>query len=219
MIKITYFDFNFWRLDILRLCLSYSKTPYVYEKISRENFIKKKKDGDFPFGQLPVITINNRMHGQTSSLAKYCARKSNLYDSNIENSLVIDQVLDWAKDITLKIAPSIREKNRQKQLKLRKSFIKNDLKNWFAFLEKLFLNSSEKRVFFTDNFSVADFTAWRVIYWFWSGKLELINNDFLKEFPHLNNFFQTICSFEPLSKLNEFKEITSKKYRKKIKST
>ena len=211
MIKITYFDFNFWRLDVLRLCLSYSKTPYVYEKISRESFLKKKGEGAFPFGQLPVMTINNRMYGQTLSLARYCAKKSNLYDSEIENSLVIDQVLDWANDITLKIAPSIREKNIQKKLRLRKYFINNDLLNWFTFLEKLFVGSSKKKVFFTDKFSVADITAWRIIYWFWSGKLELINNDFLKEFTNLNIFFHTISSFEPLIKLIEFKEITSKK--------
>ena len=26
MIKLVYFDFNFWKFDILRLCLSYSKS-------------------------------------------------------------------------------------------------------------------------------------------------------------------------------------------------
>ena len=33
--KVTYFDFNFWRVDILRLSFGYSKIPYEYKKIKR----------------------------------------------------------------------------------------------------------------------------------------------------------------------------------------
>ena len=43
MIKLFYFDFNFWRIDILRLCLSHSKIPYEYVRIDRQQWPKKKK--------------------------------------------------------------------------------------------------------------------------------------------------------------------------------
>ena len=58
MIKLIYFDFNFWRIDILRLCLSHSKIPYEYVRINRQQWPKKKNE--FPFGQLPVMIINDK---------------------------------------------------------------------------------------------------------------------------------------------------------------
>ena len=33
MIKLVYFDFNFWRFDILRLSLAYSNIPFECERV------------------------------------------------------------------------------------------------------------------------------------------------------------------------------------------
>ena len=211
MIKLVYFDFNFWRIDILRLCLSHSKVPYEYIRIKRHQWPRKKKE--FPFGQLPVMIINEKKFSQTHTLAKFCATRASLYDTNELKILVIDQVLDWANEITTHIAPSIRaamrEKNFAKSKRLRKDFIKNDLIPWFSYLENLLKNSSLNKKFFTDKFSIADITAWRVIFWFCSGKLDLINPSFLNETPTLKKYYDEICNYKPLNKLVEFKSITN----------
>ena len=209
MIKLIYFDFNFWRIDILRLCLSHSKIPYEYVRINRQQWPKKKKE--FPFGQLPVMIINDKQFSQTHSLAKFCATRASLYDTNELKILIIDQVLDWANEITTHIAPSIRaamrEKNLAKSKKLRQEFIENDLLLWFSYLENLLKNSSLNKKFFTDKFSIADITAWRVIFWFCSGKLDLIDPSFLDQTPILKNYYNEICNYKPLNKLEEFKSI------------
>jgi len=209
MIKLIYFEFNFWRVDIARLSLSFAKIPYKLEKIQRDEFIKKKKLGFFPFGQLPVMVLDKKMYGQTLAIAKYCASKSNLYGINTNESLIIDQVLNWANDINTKIATSIREKNEQKKKRLRKNFVNNDLMIWFDFLEKLFLRVSKNKKFFIDRFSLADITAWRVIHWFVSGKLELINPEFIRNFKNLNKFYKNISKEESLINLKEYSEIIS----------
>jgi glutathione S-transferase len=209
MIKLYYFDFNFWRLDVCRLTLSYGNIPYEYIKIPRATWIKRKKQGGFPFGQLPVMKFNNKTYGQTSSIARFCARKANLYEKKPEKSLIIDQVLDWANDITYKIAPSIREKNKAKQLKLRKRFVKIDLDLWFSFLENLLRNSSNKKKFFTDKFSLADITAWRLIYWFCSEKLDGIDKNFIHKFSFLNQYYHDISEIKKFNELGEYKKIIS----------
>ncbi len=209
MIKLIYFDFDFWRVDILRLSLSHSNIPYELQRIPRGNWAKHKKE--FPFGQLPSMIIDNKRFAHTHSLAKFCAIRSSLYDNDEFKILIIDQVIDWANEITNHIAPSIRaamrEKNLEKFIKLRKEFIKNDLINWFSYLENLLKNSSSKKLFFTDKFSIADITAWRMIFWFCSGKLELINDSFLDKLPILKNYYHNISNYKPLIELKEFKSI------------
>jgi len=211
MIKLVYFDFNFWRVDILRLSLAYSEIPYEYKRIKRQEWPKEKKN--FLFGQLPVMIVDNKQYAHTHSLARFCAMKSSLYDNNKIKAMVIDQVLDWANEITNKIAPSIRaamrDKDLEKSKRLREEFIKNDLLIWFSYLEKLFDQSSSKKIFFNDKFSIADIVAWRVIYWFYCGRLDQIDNKFLDEFPLIQNFFEKMNAFKPLIKLEEYKDIIS----------
>lgn len=208
-IKLIYFDFNFWRIDILRLALSFSKISYTYEQVPRREWLIKKKQ--FPFGQLPVMIIDDEKYAHTHSLARFCARRSNLYDDDQFKILTIDQVLDWANEITIHIAPSIRaairEKNFQKSKKLRQEFIENDLYNWFSYLDKLLKNSSTEKKFFTDKFSIADITAWRVLFWFCSGKLDMIDGSFLEKLPDLKKYYHFISNYKPLTQLSEFKLI------------
>ena len=211
MIKLVYFDFNFWRVDILRLSLAYSGIQYEYKRIKRQEWPIEKKN--FLFGQLPVMIIDNKQYAHTHSLARFCAMESGLYDNNKIKAMVIDQVLDWANEITNKIAPSIRaamrDKDLEKSKRLRKEFIKNDLLIWFSYLEKLFDQSSSKKIFFNDKFSMADIAAWRVIYWFYCGRLDQIDNKFLNKFPLIQNFFEKMNEFKPLIELEEYKDIIS----------
>ena len=104
--KLVYFDFNFWRVDILRLCLSYANIPYTYDRVPRADLPKQKQK--FPFGQLPVMVYDNKQFGHTHSLAVFCAKKASLYEKDEVKILIINQVIDWANEITNKIAPSIR---------------------------------------------------------------------------------------------------------------
>ena len=101
----------------------------------------------------------------------------------------------------------IREKNLEKAKNLRLNFIKNDLKNWFSYLEKLFDNSSVKKEFFTDKFSVADITAWRLIQWFTSRKLSYIDTNFIEDFHLLKKLYHRVSNIEKFNSLPEFKEI------------
>ena len=211
MIKLVYFDFNFWRIDILRLCLGYSKVPYEYKRIKRQEWPKEKEN--FPFGQLPIMIIKDKQYAHTHSLARFCALESKLYDNEKLKAIVIDQVLDWANEITNKIAPSIRAAMRDKDLEkskiLREQFIKNDLLVWFSYLEKLFDQNSKKKKFFTDKFSMADIIAWRVIYWFYCGRLDQIDNKFLDKFPLIQNFFKEMNAFKTFIELKEYKDVIS----------
>ena len=132
------------------------------------------------------------------------------YSENKDECLIIDQVLSWANDINSKIAPSIREKNKVKQIKLRNKFVRNDLVTWFNYLERIY----EKRVgnenFFLKKFSLADITAWRIIHWFKSGKLDLINPNFLNKFTKLSTFYESVNKYDAFNKIKLYQEIIAK---------
>ncbi len=157
------------------------------------------------------MEVNGKVFSHTHSLARFCAKKASLFEQDEFKILIVDQVLDWANEITNHIAPSIRaamrEKNFEKSRKLREEFINNDLNTWFYYLEDLFKRSSEKKKFFTDKFGIADITAWRIILWFTSGKLDQIDSSFLEKTPILKEYYESICEFQPFTKLDVYKKI------------
>ena len=203
-IKLVYFDFNFWRIDILRLSLAYAGIDYEFERIPREDWTKFKDK--HPFGQLPIMYYKDNVFCHTHSLAIFCASKSNLYSSDEKKQIVINQVIDWANEITYRIAHSIREKNPEKSKKLRKIFIEKDFYTWFGYLDEFFKKNSSNS-FFTGKLSIADITAWRVIRWFLSGNLEQIDTKFIQRFDGLKDFYEEFSSNEKIKNLQEFKEI------------
>jgi hypothetical protein len=54
---------------------------------------------------------------------------------------------------------------------------------------------------------MADIVAWRVIYWFYCGMLDKIDNKFLDKFPLIQNFFKQMNTFKSFTKLDEYKDI------------
>ena len=85
-IKLVYFDFNFWRIDILRLSLAYAGIDYEFERIPREDWIRFKDKQ--PFGQLPVMYYKENVYCHTHSLATFCASKSDLYSSDEKKQII-----------------------------------------------------------------------------------------------------------------------------------
>ena len=107
----------------------------------------------------------DNVYCHTHSLATFCA-SNQTFTVVTKKQIIIHQVIDWANEITYRIAHSIREKNPDKSKKLRRVFIEKDFYTWFGYLEDflkktLIIHSSLEKL------SIADITAWRVIRWFY----------------------------------------------------
>lgn len=102
-IKITYFDFG-GKGEPLRLAAYYAGIPFIDERLTRDEFIRRKESGALPFGQVPLMTCDNDLGGlgyvpQCSAILRYIGRKSrdgkytNVYPGNEYETAQIDAVL------------------------------------------------------------------------------------------------------------------------------
>ena len=206
-IKIIYFDFDFWRVDICRLTLSIAKIPYEYIRIPRKDWHKRKNSGEFNFGQLPAMIINEKKVAQTSAMARYCGKISNLYPEDNFDSLLVDQILDVVNDVTLSISPSIREKNFEKKKEMRTNLNNTILPKWLNYIEKFTSTHKKSKFIITRNFTIADIMMWRFLLWLNCGLLEHIDTNLLKNYENLNKYFNYISAYKKLKQTNEYNEI------------
>jgi len=205
-IKLIYFNFPFWRVDICRLTLEIANIKYKNVVVSKKYFLKNKTR-EFPFGQLPILIVNNTKIAQTSAMIRYCGRLADLYPNDPMESALVDQVIDFANDLTYLISFSIREKNRIKKRTKRKKLNDIILPEWISYLERFFIINNINNFFVTEKFSVSDLIVWRILLWLTSGKLENIDLKLKERFPKLDKYFNFMSNNSIVINLKEYSRI------------
>lgn len=208
-IRLVYFNFPFWRVDICKIALAIGKIPYENRIISRKYFIKNKETDEFPFGQVPVLIFKKIKIAQTGAMIRFCGKLSGLYPKDDIKCALVDQSVGFANDLTNLIIPSIREKNENKKKELREKLSKVVIPRWLGYLERFYVNHRESKYFLSKSLTIADIIIWRILLWVSSGKLEFIPQNILENFFEINSYFKNISDNKNINGTCEYKHILS----------
>ena len=186
-LKLSYPDLPFWRAETSRLALFIGEIEFEDYRPSREEIAKMRTEGVFPFGQFPVLQVDDKTIAQTGAIARFCGKLSGLYPTeNDFYAAKVDEVIDLATDITGKIRPSLIEKDPEKRMEMRRELVETVLPNWLGFMETLLEKNGKTGYFVDDSLTVADLAAWRLCGWISGGIIDGIPETILDAFPLLN---------------------------------
>ena len=186
-LKLIYPDLPFWRAETSRMALFIGEIEFEDYRPSREEIAKMRTEGVFPFGQFPVLQVDDKTIAQTGAIARFCGKLGGLYPTeNDFYAAKVDEVIDLATDITGKIRPSLIEKDPEKRVGMRRELAETVLPNWLGFMEKLLENNGKTGYFVDDSLTVADLAAWRLCGWISGGIIDGIPETILDAFPLLN---------------------------------
>ena len=183
-LKLFYPDLPFWRAETSRIALFIGGIEFEDIRPSREELKKMKTEGFFPFGQFPILHVDDKTIAQTGAIARFCGKLSGLYpkDNNFYAAKV-DEVLDLATDITFKIRPALIEKDPDKRREMRRELTQTVLPIWLGFMETLLERNGKTGYFVNDSLTVADLAAWRLCGWISGGIIDGIPESILDKFP------------------------------------
>ena len=186
-LQLIYPDLPFWRAETSRIALFIGGIEFEDIRPSREEIKKMKTEGYFPFGQFPILQVDGKTIAQTGAIARFCGKISGLYptDNNF-NAAKVDEVIDLATDITLKIRPALKENNSDKSMLMRRELAETVLPIWLGFLETLLESNGKTGYFVNDSLTVADLAAWRLCGWISGGIIEGVPETILDKFPLLS---------------------------------
>jgi len=93
------------RAELARFIFAEAKVPYTNKLVAdwEKEKVEGLADGTLPFGQVPRLTNGKVSLVQSNAIARYLARKFNLYGSNSTEHALVDQWIDTAEDIRSKI--------------------------------------------------------------------------------------------------------------------
>ncbi len=195
-IRLTYFNFPFWRAETSRLALHIGGIEFEDVRPGRDDFRAKKAAGEFPYGQLPVLEVDGEMFAQSVAIAKFCGKLSGLYPKDDDLAAMrVDEFLDAAAQITSLVNPSMAEKDPAKRAEMREELGQETLPRWFGLLEQR-MGPGDYLV--GDSITVADLAIWRLLGWLTGGILDGIPNDLLKPHSRLEAHFKRIDEREDI---------------------
>jgi len=207
-LKLIYPDLPFWRAEVSRLALFIGGIEFEDFRPSREEISTMRSEGIFPFGQFPVLQVDSKTIAQTGAIARFCGKLSGLYPTeNDFYAAKVDEVIDLATDITVKIRPALIEKDPEKMKEMRRELAETVLPQWLGFMEKLLDTNGKTGYFVNDSLTLADLVAWRLCGWISGGIIDGIPETILDVFPLLNAHQNHISN---LPKIEEWLEINRK---------
>ena len=186
-LTIIYPDVPFWRAEMSRLTLFIGEIEFEDLRPSKEEITKMRTEGIFPFGQFPVLQVDGKTIAQSGAIARYCGKLSGLYPTDNDfYAAKVDEVIDLATDITVKIRPALIEKDPEKKMEMRRELSETVLPHWLGFMETLLEDNGKTGYFVNNTLTVADLAAWRLCGWISGGIIEGIPETILDDFPLLN---------------------------------
>ena len=103
--KLTYFDFDGGRGEPVRIALHAAGIEFEDERLSFEEFGKRRQD--LRFSSLPVLEIDGNPVTQSNALSRYVGKMAGLYPEDDLQALYCDEVLDALEDVNHYIVPTL----------------------------------------------------------------------------------------------------------------
>ncbi|CAD5216302.1 unnamed protein product [Bursaphelenchus okinawaensis] len=141
--KITYFDAR-GRAEVARLILKYAGVEFEDHRLQDHSYVGEHRD-DFPFGQVPVLTIDGKVHiAQSFAMNRFLAKKYGLAGKDEMEQALVDSYGDFLNDANINLREFFwvtigrAEGDLDKLTAEAKDYIDN---KWKKFFDKIFEES------------------------------------------------------------------------------
>jgi len=130
---LTYFPGR-GRAELSRLAFAEAKVPYTFRPVVNSEWPKIKEqgiaDGTIPFGQVPQLNNGSLTLVQSQAIARYLARKFNLYGASSSEHALVDMWLDAAEELRARLSKIIwggasDEKSKSEHVKWAEGWLKS----------------------------------------------------------------------------------------------
>lgn len=191
-IKLYYFDFPFWRAEVVRLGLFVGGVPF--EDVRDQKASDLKASGKLTFGAMPVLEVDGKMLSQTQAMASYVAKLAGIQPEDPWDVAKVDECINGCTDVTTTVGATFRLPDDEK-VQARLAMIADDgrLAMHLGGLEKLLCENGSCGYAVGESLTVADLAIWRLAGWLSSGALDGIPNDYVSStFPAMSKLVATV---------------------------
>lgn len=113
ILKLTYFDFHGGRGEPARIALSIGGIAFEDDRIPVAEWRQRK--GQFPFGAVPVLSVDGEVLTQSNAINRYVGRLAGLYPEDLWQAALCDEIMDAVEDIVCRVTATFFVSEDQKK--------------------------------------------------------------------------------------------------------
>ena len=151
---------------------------------------------DVPFGQLPVLVVNDRAHiWQSGAIVRYLARLMGLLPKDDVLAAQVDSIFEQSQELFDPLNPTVNVKTGEEHMKFKTMILRNLPVILNNFARQLDLNE-EGDYFFGSKPYYCDFSVYHHF-----SLASILQRDILNDFPSILNFMEAV---EKLPGVNQY---------------
>jgi len=153
-LRLFYFDGR-GRAEIIRYIFAQGNVAYEDVRIQGKDWPNEK--AKMPFGQMPVLQVDDFMLAQSNAIERYAGKIAGLYGKDALEQAKIDMVIEALHDTAANFMKANYSKDEADKKAQFEAYFKNDFPKWCGYLENcLKANNGGKGFFVGDSVSIAD---------------------------------------------------------------
>eukprot|EP00842_Homolaphlyctis_polyrhiza_P000524 jgi/Hompol1/1472/HPOL_000348-RA len=192
-LKFTYFGIRA-RGELARLTLHIGGIPFEDERIEFKDWPASKSST--PFGQLPVLTIDGKIHlTQSLGIARYAGSLCGLYPAaDPLKAALVDQVVFHVEDMMNSVSFTNREKDAERKTAMRKVLAEEKLPAMYAALDKVIQQFGNGKYAVGDSLTIADIYIYVYRAIIRGGWWDNIPGNLADSHPHVTAVCETVAA-------------------------
>ncbi len=194
-LTLTYFDIK-GLAQATRDTLKYGDIPFEDKRVTFDHF-KDKLKSTLPYGQLPVLEIDDLTIAQSKTILRYASKKARTYPKNPEYAAIIDQWCDLHTEFMNMLVVNMYSdraglgETGYSAEKHRTWILENHIPKYLALLEDDF-NDDSKWLGKMDRISMADFCWYPTLCWLHEGTFDGVTSDTFSPYPKVLRFMKEV---------------------------
>jgi len=192
-IKLTYFNAK-GRAETIRLILAQAGVEYEDYRIARDQWPTVKKET--PMGQVPILEYDGDVFCQSTTIARFLARKYNLAGKNDIAAAEADQAVDALNDIFSHFVAWRKESDETKKNEMMKVLTEETIPAWLQMMEK-YLTSKGGKYLAGDELTWADLAFFNFASMILMDKMPQVK---LSEYKNIDGLVQKVGDLPKIKK-------------------
>jgi glutathione S-transferase len=176
----------------IKLIFEYTNQKYKNNIINFKDLPKLKKEGRFPFGQIPTIEKGNFMLAQGPAIVEYLSKKYGVWPKSEEEAALAMSIVLSCEDMRIKGVELYFSKNTEEKEKLKRVYEKV-LGNWMNNITKIL---GEKKYLFENRITGADLAVLDIFQQ---------NQSFVRN-EKIDSYLKNILNVQSISKFYDIKK-------------
>eukprot|EP00238_Polyblepharides_amylifera_P006345 CAMPEP_0196581462 /NCGR_PEP_ID=MMETSP1081-20130531/33976_1 /TAXON_ID=36882 /ORGANISM="Pyramimonas amylifera, Strain CCMP720" /LENGTH=206 /DNA_ID=CAMNT_0041901699 /DNA_START=110 /DNA_END=730 /DNA_ORIENTATION=- len=198
--KFTYFGMEGGRGGACRAALMHAGIDFEDEKITWAGYQAKVAEGTMQPVGLPVLTLDNGIVvTQSAAILRYAGKKSDLYPTDADLALSVDEIIDILADLMSKCP---QDADAEVKKTKREEYAAGRMKTYFELLNTKATNS-EGEFLTGSSMSIADLVFFYTVAMIRDGMFDYVDKSYVDTWPKLVAVEKAIGSHSAVQKYKE----------------